>query len=300
MNGRPTRNSLLAFSILVLVALGSGMAMWTYAGSKPTVSTGAWPSTSDGVPCDYAISLAGNMAVSSSRSTGVTQHAGAGQDFGSFLTSLMASNKTFCVKPGNYSLGETIKIVRQTNLTLYSEPGARISTSEPVRMLQIVYSSGITVLGGTWVGPGGGDYACMEVDIGSNDITVKGADVSGAGHDGILIRNDTSPNLRISIVGNILHDNGRYGAQDYEVSKSDSLRVLFSGNTLIDNGVGGIYTNGVGGAEITSNMVRNSVGTTRGLSGSASRTERTTRSRSTGSTTCSGTGYRSSTTTTPP
>ncbi len=267
MNVRANRTSLLALSVLILVSIGGGLALWTYSAGGPTGSSAVWPTTSEGAPCDDAIRTTDNGFVATPHGSSLTKTAAAGQDFGSFLSGLISSNKTFCLARGDYPIAKTIRVAGQENVTIYLAPGARMTTNYTIRMLQIVRSSSITVLGGAWVGPGGGNYACIEVDLGSNNITVKGADISRAGHDGILIRNDTAPNLRISIVGNFLHDNGRYGAQDYEHSKYDSVKVLFSGNTVVDNSVGGIYTNGVGEAEITSNTVRNTVDTTPGLIG---------------------------------
>jgi parallel beta-helix repeat protein len=262
-----TRTGLLVCSIVILSSLGGGLALWAYVGGGAAEWPAAWPSTDTGQPCDYSIRTAGNVPLAESHATGLPESPGSGQDFGSFFTGLIASGKTFCFAPGDYSLTKTIRVVGQDNVTLYLAPGARITTNDTIRLLQVIRSSGVAVVGGTWVGPGKGEYACIEVDLGSNDISIKGADVSHAGHDGILFRNDTAPNLRISVVGNFLHENGRYGVQDFEISKSDSLKVLFSGNMVKDNSVGGIYTNGVGGVEITSNTVRNTVGTTPGLIG---------------------------------
>jgi parallel beta-helix repeat protein len=267
LKGRVTRAGLLACATLFLLSMGSGLALSALVGESDVKSNEGWPVTDAGAPCDYSIRTAGNLPVAESRSTGLAKIPGVGEDFGSYFSGLIAPNKSYCVSAGTYQLRHTIRVINQANATLYFEPGARIATNDTIRLLQIIGSSGIKVVGGTWVGPGRGNFAGIEVDRGSNDISVKGTDLSFAGRDGILVRNDTSPNLRISITDNFVHQNGRYGIQDYENQKFDALRILISGNTAVDNWAGGIYTNGVGGAEITSNTVRNTVGTTPGRIG---------------------------------
>jgi parallel beta-helix repeat protein len=135
------------------------------------------------------------------------------------------------------------------------------------RLLLITGSTGVTVVGGKWVGPGTGILSDIEIDNGSNNVVVQGVDASGGGHDGILIRNDTTPNLRVSILNNYVHDNLRFGIQDFENVTSQSLDVLMSGNRAEDNIVGGIYTNGVGGANIVGNTVGNTAANSPGLIG---------------------------------
>jgi parallel beta-helix repeat protein len=267
LKGRVTRASLLACAVLFLLSTGSGLALSAFVGEGDAKPSEGWPTTDAGVPCDYSIRIAENLLVAESRSTGLAKAPGAGEDLGSYFSGLISSNKTYCVSAGAYQLRHTIRVINQTNTTLYFAPGARIASNDTIRLLQIIGSSGIRVLGGAWVGPGRGNLAGIEVDQGSNDISVKGTDVSFAGRDGIFVRNDTSPNLRISITNNFVHQNGRYGIQDYEKIKFDALNILISGNTAVDNSAGGIYTNGVGGAEITSNTVRNTVGTTPGRIG---------------------------------
>jgi len=267
LKGRITRAGLLACTVLFLLSAGGGLASWAVVGGIAAGSSAGWPTTDGGAPCDYSIRIAENVPSAESRSIGLARLPGPGEDFGSFFSGLISSNKTYCVSAGTYPLRNTIRLTNQANVTLSFAPGARIVSTDTIRLLQIVGSSGIRVIGGTWVGPGRGVFAGIEVDRGSNDVSVKGTDVSFAGHDGIFVRNDTSPNLRISITDNFVHQNGRYGIQDFEHFKFDAVKILISGNTAVDNSVGGIYTNGVGGAEITSNTVRNSVGTTPGLIG---------------------------------
>jgi parallel beta-helix repeat protein len=267
LKGRITRAGLLASAIVFMLAAGSGLALSSFIGASDAKSSAGWPTTDAGVTCDYSIQWSPSSAIARSRSTGLAQVPGSGEDFGSYLSGLISSNNTYCVSSGTYSLRSTIRVVNQANVTLYFAPGARIVADDTIRLLQVVGSTGVRLVGGTWVGPGRSNFAGIEVDQGSNDVSVRGTDVSFAGRDGILVRNDTAPSLRVSITGNSVHQNGRYGIQAFESTKFDALKILISGNTAVDNGAGGIYTNGVGGTEITSNIVRNTVGTTPGRIG---------------------------------
>lgn len=265
---KQARKRLIASSVLVLFSLGGGWALWSFATGTPPAQGNTSPVTDTGAACDYLIRMAQNEPIATQRATGTTLTAGPHEDFGEFFTRLISSDKVFCVASGIYPLASEIAVTDKKNATLFFEPGVRVIANHSIRLLHVVKSSNILVAGGTWVAtPGFPRLPGLEIDNGSNHVTIRGTDVSHAGRDGILIRNDTVPNLEISIINNSLHGNGRYGVQDFEHFAYQSLRILISGNTAYDNGAGGIYTNGVGGAVITSNTVRNSFGTTPGRIG---------------------------------
>jgi parallel beta-helix repeat protein len=162
-------------------------------------------------------------------------------------------------------------------VTLSLAPGALLNASFGSRLLleQFVRSSmvlvngstGTVIKGGTWIGPGRGRAAVIRIQDGSNRTTVEGADISGAGWDGIIIYDVNGPSFNCSVLDSLLHDNGRYGFQEYANSTVRTMGTLVSGNAVIDNVVGGIYTNGIGGVTISDNVVRNTVGNGPGLIG---------------------------------
>ena len=81
--------------------------------------------------------------------------------------------------------------------------------------------------------------------------------MSRAGYDGILVDHDTTPNLRVSVLNDSLHDNGRFGVQDYQSAVAGPRWTVISGIRAEDNVVGGIYTNRAADVTITGNQVSN-------------------------------------------
>jgi len=254
----PRLKTALVCLVLLSVALVGNGGLWAFAVPGPDARSP--------VSCRYDVFLSGNLPAAWSRQSRATT-LGSSSDLGAFVTGLVRSNQTLCFEPGNYTLATTIHVLDQHDVALYFSPGATITSTAQVRLLQIVRSSGVEVVGGRWVGPGAGGFADIEIDPGSTNITVRGADISGAGHDGIIIRNDTTPDSRISIMDNYLHQNLRYGVQAFENKTACSLGILISGNRAEDNRAGGIYTNGAGGVKVIGNEVRNTVGTRPGLIG---------------------------------
>jgi len=61
-------------------------------------------------------------------------------------------------------------------------------------------------------------------------------------------------------VDDSLHDNGRYGVQEYTNTSTPMVGNVISGNVALDNAVGGIYTNGIAGVTIAGNVVANTDG----------------------------------------
>jgi parallel beta-helix repeat protein len=254
----PSLKAILVCFVLLSVALVGNAGLWVFAAPGPNAD--------NSVSCSYDIFPSGNVPAVWSRQSHATTLGSSG-DLGAFATGLVKSNQTLCFEPGHYSLATTIHVADQHNVTLFFSPGATMTSTTQIRLLQIIRSSGVEVLGGRWVGPGAGAFADIEIDRGSSSITVKGTDVSGAGHDGIIIRNVTTPDSRISILDNYLHENVRYGVQAFENKTASSLGILISGNRAEDNRAGGIYTNGAGGLKVIGNTVKNTVGTRPGLIG---------------------------------
>ncbi len=79
-----------------------------------------------------------------------------------------------------------------------------------------------------------------------------------------IIYDDTGPSFNVHIIDNMLHDNGRYGVQEYANETTGYTGTMISGNEVTDNRVGGIYTNRVAGATIIQNLVDNTNGTGHG------------------------------------
>ncbi len=259
-----TGRRLLVVALCLVLAIGGNGSLWALVGQPAVPGAGGIA----GAPsCTYEIFLQGDVPAARSGAGQSVKVAAGGQDLGSFVDGLVSSNESLCFDAGSYTLATGIRVVGLSNVSIWSSQNTTISALRPLRLLQIVNSTGVAVVGGRWVGPGLGTFADLEIDKGSNHVTIEGVDASRAGHDGILIRNDTLPNLRVSILNNYLHNNGRYGFQDFETAPTDGLEILVSGNRAEDNVDGGIYTNGVGGAKIVGNSVRNTAGNLPGLIG---------------------------------
>lgn len=85
-------------------------------------------------------------------------------------------------------------------------------------------------------------------------------DVSKAGVNGILIYDNSRPSFNVSILDNSVHDNGRYGIQEFSNASTPMMGTVISGNVALDNAVGGVYTNEIAGVTISKNFVANTVG----------------------------------------
>ncbi len=250
----------VASFLLLSTIFGGNAGLWVSA-APPS------PSQWNPASCTYDIFLNGDSPTAWSRQAHATVLASSDGDLGALVNALPKSDQVLCFEAGDYALHSGIRVNGQSNVSLLFSPGAVMTATSSFRLLQMAGSTGVTVVGGKWVGPGFGNYSDIEIDRGSNHIVVRGVDASRAGHDGILMRNDTTPALEVSILDNYVHGNLRFGIQDYENVTTQSLNILISGNLAEDNIIGGIYTNGVGGAYIVRNTVRNTVGTSPGKIG---------------------------------
>jgi len=145
-------------------------------------------------------------------------------------------------------------------VTLSLDPGTVMKATSGNRLLLVYSSPGTAVRGGEWIGPGRGNGSAIRIQHGSNNTVVERADVSKAGWDGILVYDNVRPSFNVSILDNTLHDNGRFGFQEYSNTTTGMMGTVISGNIALNNGVGGIYTNGIGGVAIIHNLVSNTVG----------------------------------------
>jgi len=211
-----------------------------------------------GSRCNYTISQQGSslLAVGSGASLVRTSTS---TDIAGFLNGLLAAHETLCISSGTYVESSEIQISHLTSVTLRLAPDAVIRAPAGNRIL-LVYSSPNTIItGGQWIGSGTGEASGLRILDGSNGTTIKNVDVSNAGKDGILIYNFIRPNINVSIQNCFLHNNGRYGIQSYSKTPA-GMSALISDNLVVDNQVGGIYTNGAAGVNITRNTVRNTAG----------------------------------------
>jgi len=252
--------AILACLLLLSMVFGGNVGLWVFAAP-------ASPDPGNPASCTYDIFLNGNSPAVWSARTHDTVLSSSDGDLGALVNALPMSGQVLCFSAGGYTLDSGIRITRQSNVSLLFAQGATMSASRSLGLLQIIGSSGVTLVGGRWVGAGYGNLSDIEIDRGSSNVVVKGVEASRAGDDGILIRNDTTPDLQVSILDNYLHDNGRFGVQDFENTPTQSLDILMSGNQAEDNGAGGIYTNGVGGADIVGNTVWTTAGTPSGRIG---------------------------------
>ncbi len=207
--------------------------------------------------CTFTISLRGTTPTARSASGQANLTGTPGEDVGAFVNGLLGSQETLCFDPGDYVLATEILVSNDNNVTLWLLPGASMTTSAPIRLLHIIGSPSTLVHGGNWTGPGIGTLPDIEVDQGSNDTTIEGAEVTHAGYDGILIDHDTKPNPHVSVLNNSLDDNGHFGVQDYQSSLAGPRWTVISGNRVEDNAVGGIYTDRAADVTIEANEVWN-------------------------------------------
>jgi parallel beta-helix repeat protein len=252
--------AILVSFLLLSTIFGGNVGLWVFAAPSS-------PGPGNPASCTYDIFLIGNSPVAWSVRTRATVFSSSPGDLGALVNALPKSDQVICFEPGDYTVASEISVLRQRNVSLLFSSGATIRAAIPLGLLEIVRSTGVTVVGGRWIGAGSANFSDIEVDRGSNHVVVEGVDASRAGRDGILIRNDTTPGLEVSILNNYVHENARFGIQDFENVTSQSLNILISGNRAEDNARGGIYTNGVGGAHIVNNTVKNTVGTLPGMIG---------------------------------
>ena len=253
--------------VLVLLVVASGAGAFTHVGSTSTSSqepvqssvAGGGPISGPEAGCNYTVSLDGATPVALAAS-GSEVRASAGTDPGAFVNSLLASHETICLAAGKYTMSSEMEIKGVKGVTLSLDPGAVVTTSSNRSLLLVYASLGTTVKGGEWIGPGYGNQSAIRIVFGSNNTVVENADVSKAGFNGILIYDEVRPNFNVSILDNSLHDNGRYGVQEYTNTSTPMVGTIISGNVAYDNALGGIYTNGIAGVTIVRNEVTNTVG----------------------------------------
>lgn len=263
---------LVTASVLVLLVLANGAGALTPVGStsstaRATPSSQPFPfdpaagsTDGPGPQCDYIISQEGTTLVATASSGSETIDS-ASTDAGAFLNSLFASHETFCIAAGDYTVTSVIQITRMEGVTLVLDPAAVMQASAVNRLLMVYASPGTVIRGGQWIGTGSATSSgLIRIQFGSNDTVVEGADVSKAGMDGILIYDNVRPSFHVSILNNTLHDNGRYGVQEFSNASAGVTGTMISGNVALNNHGGGIYTNGIAGVTISQNLVRNTVG----------------------------------------
>jgi parallel beta-helix repeat protein len=263
---------LVTASLLVLLVLTSSAGALTRINS--TSSTTTLASSSQPLPpsqageggsngpdagCNSTISLDGTALVARGVSGSETGES-AGTDLGAFLNTLLASHETFCLEAGSYTVSTAIHINHLQGVTLNLDSGAVMKASSRSRVLDVDGSPGTVVRGGEWIGLGAGQASVIRIEHGSNNTVVEHADISEGGWDGILIYQTNGPSFNVSILDNFLHDNGRYGAQEYSDGSVGMWRTIISGNFALNNKVGGIYTNGAADVTIIQNVVRNTAG----------------------------------------
>jgi parallel beta-helix repeat protein len=245
--------------IFLTIAVGLIIAGAAAVGLIPLASQGVQSGVGQAEPgCDYTISQRGSNLVAVG-SGGTLARTSASSDIGAFLNGLLAGHEALCLTPGIYVESSEIQINHLSSVTLSLAPGATIKAPAGNRILLIYASLHTVVRGGQWIGSGAGEASGLRVLHGSNDTIIRNVEVSNAGADGILIYNFIRPNMNVSIQDSFLHNNGRYGVQEYSKTPV-TMSSLVSGNLVVDNQVGGIYTNGVAAVNITRNIVRNTVG----------------------------------------
>jgi parallel beta-helix repeat protein len=254
---------LLLAVALVLLAVAGGAGAFTRASTTSSVAQDqSGPVGSSYGPesgCNYTVSMDGTTPVASASSGSETKGA-AGTDPGAFVSSLFQSHETVCLAAGDYVLSSPIQILGLKGVTLDIDPGAVVKTSANRSLLVVYASPGTTVRGGEWIGPGEGNQSAIRIVLGSNNTVVEDADVSRAGFNGILIYDEVRPSFNVSILDNSVHNNGRFGVQEYTNTSTPFMGTVISGNVALDNTVGGIYTNGIAGVTIIRNVVANTVG----------------------------------------
>jgi len=256
--------------VLVLLVVAGGAGALTHvsrtsstsASSVEQVQSALAEVGSSGGPeagCNYTVSMDGTTPVAITSSGSETKGI-AGTDPGAFVSSLFQSHETLCLAAGDYALSSPIQILDLKGVTLSLDPGAVVKTSANRSLLVVYASPGTTVRGGEWIGPGEGNQSAIRIVSGSNNTVVEGVDVSKAGFNGILIYDNLGPSFNVSILDNLVHDNGRYGVQEYANTSTPMMGTVISGNVALDNTLGGIYTNGIAGVTIIRNVVANTAG----------------------------------------
>jgi len=255
--------------VLVLLIVAAGAGAFTHVSSTSLTSASSQAQTQSalaGSPidgpeagCNYTVSQDGTTPVALA-SSGSEIRASAGADSGAFVNSLFASHETVCLTAGEYAMSSEMEIRGMKGVTLSLDPGAVVTTSSNRSLLLVYGSSGTVVKGGEWIGPGYGNQSAIRIVFGSNNTVVEGADVSKAGYNGILIFDNLGPSFNVSILHDSLHDNGRYGVQEYTNTSTPMMGTVISGNVALDNTLGGIYTNGIAGVTIIRNVVADTVG----------------------------------------
>ncbi|MDA4117496.1 MAG: right-handed parallel beta-helix repeat-containing protein [Thaumarchaeota archaeon] len=264
--------TLVTIVFLVLLVLAGGTGALTHIGATSSTTTGtpfsrpppaataAERLPNSGEPsCNYTISQQGTALVATGHSGSGTKTA-ASPDMGAFLNTLLASHETLCVAAGTYAVNTEIQISHLEGVRLNLVPGAIMEAESGNRLLLVIFSPDTVIRGGEWVGPATGVGAGIRILYASNNTVVENADISRAGWDGVFVYEYIRPSFNVSIVDNIIHDNGRYGVQVYSKTPYGMTGTVISGNVVLDNAVGGIYTNGVADVTVIQNVVRNTVG----------------------------------------
>jgi parallel beta-helix repeat protein len=247
---------LVAALVLVLLVVADAAGALTGIGqTSPPLST--QPLQSAG--CNYTLFMEGSTAVAVS-SAGKETKAPKGTDAAAFVNSLLASHETLCFTAGDYYLTTEIAIMYLEGVTLSLDEGAVLKATAN-RSVLLVYDSPDTVVrGGEWIGPGMGNISTIRIQYGSNNSVVEGTEVTNAGYNGILIYDNGRPSFNVSVLDNIVEDNGRYGIQEFSNASTPMMGTVISGNVALDNADGGIYTNEIAGVTITKNFVSNTQG----------------------------------------
>lgn len=267
--GRARLSLLLVTALVLVILVAAGVGAFTYVSSTPSTSASSSSQSQSSLSrspidgpesgCNYTVSLDGTTPVAVA-SSGSEIRASAGTDTRAFVNSLFASHETICLRAGEYALSSELEIRGTKGTTLSLDPGAVVTTSFNRSLLLVYGSTGTVIKGGEWIGPGHGNQSAIRIVFGSNDTVVEGADVSKAGYNGILIYDNLGPSYNVSILHNSLHDNGRYGVQEYTNTSTPMVGTVISGNIALDNTLGGIYTNGIAGVTIIRNVVANTIG----------------------------------------
>ena len=256
--------------LLVLLVVASGAGALTHVSTTPSTSTSSQVPIQSALPgvgssdgpeagCNYTISLDGTTPVAFASSGSETKDS-AGTNAAAFVNSLLASHETVCFAAGDYTFSSDIEIRSLKGVTLSLDPGAVVKASSSRSLLLVYASPGTVVRGGEWIGPGEGNTSAIRIQYGSNNTVVERADVSKAGVNGILIYDNVRPSFNVSILDNSVHDNGRYGIQEFSNASTGMMGTVISGNVALDNAVGGIYTNEIAGVTISRNFVANTAG----------------------------------------
>lgn len=247
---------LVAALVLVLLVVAEAAGALTWIGqATPTLS--AQPLQSPG--CSYTLSTDGKTVAAVAPSGKETKQP-AGKDAAAFVNSLLASHETICFAAGDYYLTTEIALMYLEGVTLSLDQGAVLKATSN-RSVLLVYDSPDTVVrGGEWIGPGMGNISTIRIQYGSNNSVVEGTVVTDAGYNGILIYDNGRPSFNVSVLDNIVEDNGRYGIQEFSNASTPMMGTVISGNVALDNADGGIYTNEIAGVTITKNFVSNTAG----------------------------------------